>query len=101
QPMLSAERVYPDVADRLLELVDPGERATVVDVRRRIDEYDRVWARRVVALARRDPADARALVLTRGGKRRVDAIRARFEGLLDREAARAASSRHDAERQGT
>jgi signal transduction histidine kinase len=101
QPMLSAERVYPGVADRLLRLVDPGERATVVDVRRRIDEYDRVWARRVVALARRDPADARALVLTRGGKRRVDAIRTRFDALLDREAARAASSRHDAERQGT
>jgi len=101
EPMLTAERAYPGVADRLLQLVDPSERATVVDLRRRIDEYDRVWARRVVALARRDPAAARALVLTRGGKRRVDAIRTRFDGLLEREAARAASSRDDAERQGT
>jgi signal transduction histidine kinase len=101
EPLHDARVAYPRVAARLVQLTEGAERREARALSRAIRAYDRDWAERVVAAVRNDPAAARALVASGGGKRRVDAIRARFERFLRDESARSEAARRDADREGT
>jgi signal transduction histidine kinase len=99
-PLVKSRAAYPGVAARLVSLTAGDERRDARGLARDIRVYDREWATPAVAAARRDPAAARALIATGGGKARVDAIRARFDRLLREESQRSDAARADADREG-
>jgi signal transduction histidine kinase len=81
EPYTAARRSLPGAA-RLLAVLAPGPTADAVD--RAWRGYVRAWAEPVVARAVSDPAAARAIIQSGGGKRRVDAIRGLVDPLIGR-----------------
>lgn len=80
---------YPGEVRRLLSLVDddPGQQARAKDIGAEIDDYVMLWARPLIGLARTRPAQARSVVITNGGRERLDAIQRDFGSLFARERA--------------
>jgi signal transduction histidine kinase len=80
---------YPGEVRHLTSLVDddPGQQARAREIGGEIDDYVRLWARPLIGLARRQPASARAVVVTNGGRLRLDAIQRDFARLFARERA--------------
>jgi CHASE3 domain sensor protein len=86
EPWQAAQATLPDVSSRL-------EQLTVVAVQHRRAEqiaqaassYLRDYSLPLVATARRDPASARTVAATDEGTRRVDAMRAEFDRLVETE----------------
>jgi signal transduction histidine kinase len=88
-PASEALTSYPGEVQRLLSLVDddPGQQARAREIGVEIDDYVRLWARPLIALARNRPASARSVVITNGGRERLDAIQRDFASLFARERA--------------
>jgi signal transduction histidine kinase len=80
---------YPSQLRRLISLVDddPGQQARARDIGAEIDDYVMLWARPLIGLSRTRPAQARSVVITNGGRDRLDAIQRDFAGLFARERA--------------
>jgi signal transduction histidine kinase len=87
QPATEALSSYPNELGELGRLVadDPGQQDRVRQIGTEIDDYVRLWVRPLVALARDRPAQARSVVVTNGGRERLDRIRTRFAALFARE----------------
>jgi signal transduction histidine kinase/CHASE3 domain sensor protein len=79
-PWTSAVRSFPIQARVVERLVadNPTQLARARAIERAGEEYLAKWSTPIVRLAPHDPAAARALVASGGGKRRVNAIRVRF-----------------------
>ena len=86
-PANEALSSYPGEVRRLLSLVDddPGQQARARQIGVEIDDYVRLWARPLIGVARRRPAQARSIVVTNGGRERLDAIQRDFASLFARE----------------
>jgi signal transduction histidine kinase len=86
-PATQSLAMYPRELRALRRLVDddPGQQQRVAQIGVAIDDYVLLWARPLIGLARDRPAQARSVVVTNGGRERLDAIRARFAGLFRRE----------------
>lgn len=82
-PVLDARRRLPAALTQLIHMTsaEPQERRLAIVIRRDALTYLTEWNARVIDSARRNVAQARALVASTGGKRRVDALRARFASL--------------------
>jgi signal transduction histidine kinase len=80
---------YPGQVRRLTSLVgdDPGQQARARQIGGKIDDYVTLWARPLIGLAKSRPASARSVVITNGGRERLDAIQRDFAGLFARERA--------------
>ena len=102
-PTEAALSAYPEELGRLEALIsdDPGQRRRVERIETHIEDYINLWARPLIALARERPDAARAVVVTRGGRQRVDRIRLEFEdlafseGAVSRQGQRRAEERSD------
>jgi signal transduction histidine kinase len=88
-PANEALASYPGEVRRLSSLVDddPGQQARAREIGVEIDDYVRLWARPLIGLARTRPASARSVVVTNGGRLRLDAIQRDFARLFARERA--------------
>jgi CHASE3 domain sensor protein len=88
-PANEALASYPGQVKRLMSLVDddPGQQKRAAQIGGRIDDYVTLWARPLIGLAKNRPASARSVVVTNGGRERLDAIQRDFEGLFARERA--------------
>src|SRR4051794_600134 len=86
-PANEALASYPGEVRRLSSLVDddPGQQARAREIGVEIDDYSRLWARPLIGLARTRPASARSVVVTNGGRLRLDAIQRDFARLFARE----------------
>jgi signal transduction histidine kinase len=86
-PANEALTSYPGEVRRLTSLVDddPGQQARARDIGGEIDDYVTLWARPLIGLARTRPAAARSVVITNGGRERLDTIQRDFAGLFARE----------------
>jgi signal transduction histidine kinase len=80
---------YPGEVRRLSSLVDddPGQQARARQIGVAIDDYVKLWARPLIAVARNRPAQARSIVVTNGGRERLDSIQRGFARLFARERA--------------
>ncbi|MEA2245917.1 MAG: hypothetical protein QOH46_446 [Solirubrobacteraceae bacterium] len=87
EPATEALATYPQELGDLGRLVadDPGQQERVRMIGIEIDDYVRLWARPLISLSRARPAAARSVVVSNGGRERLDAIRESFAGLFDRE----------------
>jgi signal transduction histidine kinase len=87
EPANDALESYPGELRRLSALVDDdsGQQQRARQIGVAIDDYVRLWARPVIALARDRPAAARSAVVTNGGRARLDAIQRDFARLFVRE----------------
>jgi signal transduction histidine kinase len=88
-PTTEALQSYPDEVRRLSRLVsdDPGQQERTRLIGSHIDDYVRLWVRPLITLANiRRPA-AQSVIVTNGGRERLDAIRAEFADLFARERA--------------
>jgi signal transduction histidine kinase len=87
QPATRALAAYPRDLERLKRLVadDPGQQRRVDQIAVAIDDYVRLWARPLVELGRTRPAAARSVVVTNGGRERLDQINREFASLFARE----------------
>jgi signal transduction histidine kinase len=87
QPATAALETYPRDLDRLDRLVadDPGQKQRVAKIAGMIDDYVRLWARPLVELGRTRPDSARSVVVTNGGRERLDEINRAFASLFARE----------------
>jgi signal transduction histidine kinase/CHASE3 domain sensor protein len=86
EPWDRALRAYPQAAAELRALVvDPAQRRRVDRIEAGIDAYVRDWSQRVVDTVAVSREQARELVGTGEGKRRVDALRAEFDRFLQRQ----------------
>lgn len=88
-PANEALSSYPGEVRRLMSLVgdDPGQQARTHQIGEEIDDYVRLWARPLIGVARRRPAQARSIVVTNGGRARLDGIQRDFAALFARERA--------------
>ena len=88
-PWNRARSVFPEQARGLERLVahDPGQLRRVRRIARETRSYIRDYATQVVEETRRGGPSARSLEVTEEGKRRIDRLRAEFEGLLRAERA--------------
>jgi signal transduction histidine kinase len=88
-PANEALSSYPGEVRRLSSLVDddPGQQARTKEIGVEIDDYVRLWARPLIGVARRNPAQARSIVVTNQGRERLDTIQRAFAGLFARERA--------------
>jgi len=85
-PWDQALRTYPAEVNELRGLVtDPTQRRRVDEIGRAMDAYVNQWSQPIVDLVPVDRAAAAARVTSGGGKRRVDALRARFDAFLERQ----------------
>jgi CHASE3 domain sensor protein len=86
-PATRALAAYPRDLERLKRLVadDPGQQRRVDQIAVAIDDYVRLWARPLVELGRTRPAAARSVVVTNGGRERLDQINREFASLFARE----------------
>ena len=85
-PWHAALRRYPREARRQVELTDDrAQEARARGIASAIRSYVRDYSIPLVEAARRGDAAARSVATTVAGKRRVDAIRARFDSFLDAE----------------
>jgi signal transduction histidine kinase len=87
EPALESLASYPGELHALRRLVDddPGQQQRVARIGVAIDDYVLLWARPLIGLARDRPAQARSVVVTNGGRERLDAIRRNFAALFARE----------------
>jgi signal transduction histidine kinase len=88
-PANEALSSYPGEVRRLSSLVDddPGQQARAREIGVEIDDYVRLWARPLIAVARNRPAQARSIVVTNGGRVRLATIQRDFASLFTRERA--------------
>jgi signal transduction histidine kinase len=78
----ATRRLAADVSD------DPGQQRRVRALGELINDYEQFWALAIMDIARQDGfAKARDQVETNGGRERLDAIRAEFASLFERESA--------------
>ena len=86
-PATQALRAYPAELRELTSLLsdDPGQQRRARRIGERIEDYVTLWARPLIALARDRLPAARSVVVTGGGRARLDAIRAGFARLFERE----------------
>jgi signal transduction histidine kinase len=93
-PLRTAPSDLDAAIGRVEQLVqdDPPQRQRVTQLGAQIDAYVTDYAQPLVAIARLDPAAARASVARSEGKRRLDQIRNGFERILTVEDTRAASA---------
>src|SRR3954469_3149625 len=101
-PANEALSSYPGEVRHLASLVDddPGQQARARQIGVEIDDYVRLWARPLIGLARRRPAQARSVVVTNGGRLRLDAIQRDFARLFARERS-VINAREDRAEQGS
>jgi signal transduction histidine kinase len=80
---------YPGEVRRLTSLVDDdrGQQTRARNIGIQIDDYVTLWARPLIGLARNRPASARSVVVTNGGRERLDTIQRAFADLFARERA--------------
>src|SRR3954447_15836274 len=64
---------------------DPGQQARARAIGGEIDDYVKLWARPLIGVARRQPAQARSIVVTNQGRLRLDRIQRDFARLFARE----------------
>ncbi len=102
-PWRTARREIPGATERLRRLVatDPRERPRVEELALLIEAYVRDYAVPLVAIARRDPAAARASVATAEGRLRLNEIRSRLGRILKVEDAVAARQSRSARRESS
>ena len=103
-PLDQARAQIPDDFARLRRLAaeDAATTRRLAELERAVAAYLRDWSDRVVAVARVDRPRARRLVSGGEGKRRVDALRSRFDALLgDRRLAAAAQAARASDRAQT
>ena len=88
-PANEALTSYPGEVRRLTSLVDddPGQQARAKNIGVEIDDYVTLWARPLIGRARSRPASARSVVVTNGGRERLDSIQRDFASLFARERA--------------
>jgi signal transduction histidine kinase len=88
-PANEALSSYPAEVTRLTSLVDddPGQQARARQIGVEIDDYVKLWARPLIGVARRQPAQARSIVITNQGRLRLDRIQRDFARLFARERA--------------
>jgi signal transduction histidine kinase len=93
QPWRRAQAAFPGDAATLERLVgnDPQQQERVRQITKATESYLRDYSIPLVATARRDPAAARTVDETDGGRRRMDAIRDEFTRLLAAERGTAAA----------
>jgi signal transduction histidine kinase len=98
-PANEALASYPGEVRRLSSLVDddPGQQARARQIGVEIDDYSRLWARPLIGLARTRPASARSVVVTNGGRLRLDTIQRDFARLFARERSVINAREHAAE----
>ncbi|MBA3328705.1 MAG: CHASE3 domain-containing protein [Solirubrobacterales bacterium] len=87
QPTEEALRDYPGELRRLDRLVsgEPDQQERVERVGVAIEDYVTLWARPLIALARDRLPAAQSVVVTNGGRARLDAISEGFDRLVARE----------------
>ena len=86
QPWQAAHTALPEVTGRLEQLsVGTVQHRQAEQISQATASYLRDYSLPLVATARRDPASARTVAVFDDGKRRVDALRAEFELLVDTE----------------
>src|SRR4051812_46561471 len=88
-PANEALSSYPGEVRHLASLVgdDRGQQARTRAIGEEIDDYVTLWARPLIAVARRRPAQARSIVITNQGRLRLDRIQRDFARLFARERA--------------
>jgi signal transduction histidine kinase len=88
-PANEALSSYPGEVRQLSSLVDddPGQQARARQIGVEIDDYVKLWARPLIGVARRQPAQARSIVITNQGRLRLDRIQRDFARLFARERA--------------
>jgi signal transduction histidine kinase len=88
-PANEALSSYPAEVAQLTSLVDddPGQQARAREIGVQIDDYVKLWARPLIGVARRQPAQARSIVITNQGRLRLDRIQRDFARLFARERA--------------
>jgi signal transduction histidine kinase len=88
-PANEALSSYPAEVRHLTSLVDddPGQQARAKQIGVQIDDYVKLWARPLIGVARRQPAQARSIVITNQGRLRLDRIQRDFARLFARERA--------------
>jgi len=86
-PATQALRTYPAELRQLTRLLsdDPGQQRRARRIGVRIEDYVTLWARPLISLARDRLPAARSVVITGGGRARLDAIRTGFAHLFERE----------------
>src|SRR3954462_11830596 len=86
-PANEALSSYPGEVRSLSSLVDddPGQQARAREIGVEIDDYVKLWARPLIGVARNRPAQARSIVVTNGGRVRLDDIQRDFSRLFARE----------------
>ncbi len=86
-PANEALSSYPTEVAQLTSLVDddPGQQARAKEIGGQIDDYVKLWARPLIGVARRRPAQARSIVITNQGRLRLDEIQRDFNRLFARE----------------
>ena len=102
-PLRSARAELPAATERVQSLVqdDAPQRQRVRQLAAQVDAYVSDYVLPLVAIARIDPAAARASVARSEGKRRLDQIRNGFKRVLAVEDARAADAVHSANRKSS
>jgi signal transduction histidine kinase len=103
EPWAAARKAYPVAAGELIELtVVPAQDRRARAIGRSVEAYEREYSIPLVAAAQRGDANARSASELGEGKRRVDAIRRQFDGLIAAErglfASRDDRSQRDARR---
>ena len=99
EPWTSARRALPEVSRDLVALAQvPVQHARALRIARQIDAYVRGYSVPLVEAARRGQPSARSAAVTDEGRRRTDAIRNDFDGLVatERSLAREREERSDA-----
>jgi signal transduction histidine kinase len=99
EPATEALEDYPRLLRELTGLVsdDVGQQTRVLALETAIEDYVTLWARPLIALAEDRPPAARSVVVTNGGRERLDEIDTAFDGLFVRERALVRSREERAE----
>ncbi|MDQ4048502.1 MAG: CHASE3 domain-containing protein [Actinomycetota bacterium] len=102
-PATQALDSYPGELRQLTSLLsdDPGQQRRARRIGGMIADYVILWARPLIALARDRPPAARSVVITNGGRERLDSIRAGFARLFARERAVARAREERAEQRSS
>jgi signal transduction histidine kinase len=97
-PWRAARRAIPGRSERLVRLTDDArQRRRARGIQRAVASYLREYSIPLVNAARRGERSASSVVTTAAGKRRIDAIRARFDKFGATERALVAARRENAE----
>jgi signal transduction histidine kinase len=97
-PWNAARRAIPGASRRLVRLTDDArQRRRALGIDRAVASYVRDYSIPLVSAARRGDPSASSVATTVAGKRRVDAIRDRFDAFVATERALVARRREDAD----